>query len=254
MAKLQRLCVSLCVLLAYAGGAHAGNFPVNISGIANTSWGIFSGGATIPTGNQTYNGIPFSIPTGASNAWVGFNGNAPATVTINPNVANATTVYALMDTVWGQPGPTSYASLTFTGSSGATFTVNLVGNQDFRDFNTPTPFTDVINNTTTINAWTGPVYDGTHFHRLDNVIVTLPAAFATQTLTGVTLTDTGNDSNFQRAILAALTVSAIGVAANSAIIPTLSVWGMLALGLLLMACSAWIIRSNHSSRHPPTRR
>jgi hypothetical protein len=86
------------------------------------------------------------------------------------------------------------------------------------------------------------------------VIVTLPAAFATQTLTGVTVTDTGRDGGFQRAILAALTVSAGAIAPSSAAIPTLSVWGMLALALLLMACAAWMLRSKYRSRYETTKR
>ena len=110
-------------------------------------------------------------------------------------------------------GVGSAQALKFTGSGGATFTKNLVGNIDIRDFNTPTEFTDRINNTTTINAWTGPLYEGNSFHRLDQQIITLPAAFATQTLTSVTITDTGRD-NFQHAILAAMTIDGVALATD----------------------------------------
>ena len=162
----------------------------------------------MPTGIQQYNGVPFNIPAGEKNALIKFGGGLQ-TATIMLNVEGATTVHTLMATVWGQPGPTSFASLKFMGSEGAEFTLDLLGNRELRDFNPPpTNFTDRINNTTTINAWTGPVYDGTHHHILDHQMISLPAAFATQTLTSVTLTDRGGDI-FQRVILAALTVEGV---------------------------------------------
>jgi hypothetical protein len=78
---------------AYNRTAHlpAANFPIDISGIANTSWGILVEEPRFRPAIRPYNGIPFNIPTGSSNAWVGFNGTLPATVTINPNITNATT-------------------------------------------------------------------------------------------------------------------------------------------------------------------
>ncbi len=188
------------------------HFPIDITGIATNPWTIFSGGNTVPVGNQQYNNLPFHIPTGKNNAWMGW-GDAVTTAMVRPNVVGATTVYTLIGTVWGQPGPTPYISLTFTGSGGATYTRNLVGGVDVRDFNGPSPFTDSINNTSTINVWTGPVYDGTHYHRLDEQIIALPSAFASQTLTAVTITDSGKNPNFQRAILSAVTVD--GIAAPS---------------------------------------
>lgn len=202
----------VCLLVACAGIAQTAKIPIDISGIANQRWTIFDGGETMPTGDQQYNGVPFRIPSEDRNAWIQF-GNQGGKVTITPNVVGATTVYTLMNTVWGQAGPASYVSLEFTGSKGATYTKNLVGNIDIRDFNAPTEFADQINTTTTINAWTGPFYQGDSFHLLDQQIITLPAAFATQTLTTVTITDTGRDG-FQHAILAALTVDGVAFATD----------------------------------------
>ncbi len=204
---------ALAALIAFDTPATATVVPIDISGIANYSWSIFSGGNTIPTGNQVYNGLPFDIPSGANNAWIAFNGSSPTSVTVNIGVADVTTVYSLIDTIWGQPGPNSYVSLKFLGSGGASYTDYLIGNSDIRDFNGPSYFTDAINNTTTINAWTGPNYSTSGcfnnapcHHRLDDQIITLPSAFATQTLTSLTITDTGS-SGFQRSFLAALTLN-----------------------------------------------
>lgn len=185
--------------------------PIDISAFANTSWTIFDGGNTLPTGHQTYHGVPFNIPSGDQNAIIAF-GDGILSATIPINVLNATKVYTLMDTVWGQGGPTSYVSVTFNGSAGATATFALVGNRDIRDFNQPSSFTSMINNSSTINAFTGPIYGssgcaGTScYHVLDEQIFALPADFSTQTLTSVTITDRGAD-DFQRIILAALTVN-----------------------------------------------
>jgi len=208
IASIQR---SLWIFVACAGWAQAatGHIPIDLSVVASQPWSIFTGGSTIPAGPQTYNGIPFNIPSGKNNAWIGFGSTSHqvTTVTIRPNVLGATTVYTLMDSVWGQMGPVSYVSITFNGSNGATFTKNLVGGVDIRDFNGPSGYTDSIT-PPTMNAWTGPVYDGMHFHRLDEQTYGLPAAFAGQTLTSIVVTDTGA-SGFQRAILAALTVDGV---------------------------------------------
>ena len=208
MASIKR---SLLVLAACAGWVQAGHISIDISGFANQPFNYFAGGNTIPTGPQQYNGVPFNIPSGKVNAWAGFSAGSHkvTSVTIKPNVLGATTVYTLMNTVWGQPGPSSYASITFNGSNGATFTKNLAGGTDLRDFAGPSSFEDSIQ-PPTMNAWTGPLYDGTHFHRLDQQTFSLPAAFAGQTLSSIVVVDSGDNlTNFQRVLLAALTVDGV---------------------------------------------
>ncbi len=198
-------------LTACAGLALAGHIPIDISNVANTPWSIFTGGNTMPTGNQQYNGIPFNIPSGKSNAYIGWSdvSHATTTATIAPNVFGATTVYTLINTVWGQNGPQSYYSVTFTGSSGATYTRNLIGGVDIRDFWSPSAFLEYIS-FPTVNAWTGSYVDGIHFHRLDQQTFTLPPEFAGQTLISIKITDTGDNlSEFQRGVLAAVTVDGV---------------------------------------------
>lgn len=70
----------------------------------------------------------------------------------------------------------------------------------------------------------------------------LPAAFAAQTPASITVADPGSDSNFQRAIPEALTVSTASVASNALSVPALSVRSMLGLALLLVAFSAGTVR------------
>ena len=106
--------------------------------------------------------------------------------------------------MWGWAGPKPYLFITFNGSNGATRTVGLVGNVNVRDYNQDGN-TNTINNTSTVQVW-----DNGLGQRLDRQEYILPEAFASQELTSVTITDTGNEGNGtdgSRAVLAALTVS-----------------------------------------------
>jgi hypothetical protein len=90
--------------------------------------------------------------------------------------------------------------ITFTGSGGATVTHSLVGGVNVRDFNND-GYQNTINNTSTTQVWTNG-----GGQRLDRQEYILPAEFAGQVLTSVTVTDTGNEV-FSRAVFSAITVS-----------------------------------------------
>ena len=111
-----------------------------------------------------------------------------------------TSVFTLLNTFRGQAGPNAYLYITFTGSDGATDTRPLVGDVNVRNYNSG-GYTETINNTSTIQVWTNG--EG---QRLDRQEYILPAAFASQVLTSVTITDTGS-YDLSRAIFSALTVS-----------------------------------------------
>lgn len=155
-----------------------------------------------PSGSVTLGGVPFVIPEQGNNYWhsVVAVGPNPRSIDIPVNRFGVSEVHTLINTYWGVPGPTSYASLEFFGSDGAYFLKELVGNEDIRDFN-DFVFTNAINNTTTVNVVSvGP-------HRLDKQRIALPAAFHNQTLEMVKLNDFGTD-NVQRVFLAGITVLA----------------------------------------------
>lgn len=204
--RMTPLFRSIAACALFLGTMRAAKVPIDISEIATRPWTIFDRGELLPAGPQQFNGVPFLISSGEGNAWIGF-GTGVQSATVDINVEGATTVYTLINTVWGQSG-FSTLSLTFEGSAGATFTKELRGNFDIRDFLSPTEFTDRINNTTTINAWMGPPSDEGELHRLDQQIIELPPAFATQTLTSMTITDRGQDGS-QRGILSALTIDGV---------------------------------------------
>src|SRR4051794_29838784 len=92
--------------------------------------------AGYPEGLVTLGGIPFNIQkVGGNNAWNAevVSGAYPHVLDISLNIPNATEVHALINTFYGQPGPTSYVTLEFFGTGGAFFRKDLIGNVDVRD-------------------------------------------------------------------------------------------------------------------------
>lgn len=209
-------CSFLAIVFAAAASACAGEIPIDISGLVNEPW-TFSGapggasiinGDTFPVGSQTFGGLPFAIANGPDNYWNGAVaanfGSGAVSLTIPVGVYGVTSAFTLLNTFWGWPGPTAYLYVTFTGSEGATETVPMVGNVNVRDYNNDGN-TNAINNTSTIQVWQNGLGQ-----RLDRQEHVLAEAFRTQTLTSVTITDTGNQgngTNGSRAVFSALTVS-----------------------------------------------
>jgi hypothetical protein len=219
MALMVALAASVSIAFAQgtiAAASAASEIPIDISGLANEPW-TFSGapggasiinGYSFPVGSQDFGGVPFAIPTGTNNYW---NGAVAAnfesgvvSLTIPVGVYGVTSAFTALNTFWGWPGPTAYLYVTFTGSNGATETVPLVGNVSVRDYNNDGN-TNTINNTSTIQVWQNGLGQ-----RLDRQEYVLPKAFRNQTLTSVTINDTGNQgngTNGSRAVFSGLTVS-----------------------------------------------
>ncbi|MFH0980155.1 MAG: CARDB domain-containing protein, partial [Planctomycetota bacterium] len=157
-----------------------------------------------PEGDVVLGGVPFSIPVGGNNCWTSGSvpGPNPIVLDIPVNLPGALEVHTLINTGWGQPGPTAYAWLEFFGSAGAYYHKDLIGNVDIRDWNQAS-WTNSINGTTTINV---VLLGG---HRLDKQQILLPAEFLDQRLVTIRLTDVGA-GGFSRAFLAGVTVLAGG--------------------------------------------
>jgi hypothetical protein len=194
--------------------------PVDFSSQANWTWsgtespghgqpsGVYLPGA--PTGQTSLGGVPFDITSNAAGdqAWSGFianTGSGSASITINVNTYGVTNVYTLINTIWGEDGG-PYAALIFTGSGGETYTKYLYSDVDMRDYNLYN--TVNINGTTTTNVFS--VYPDIFYRQgaLDMQDITLPAAFATDTLATIQLVDNGN-LNVQRVILDGVTVESV---------------------------------------------
>jgi len=120
--------------------------------------------AGFPLGVPTYlGGVPFLQNNSHGQVWnaaldAGVGSGSPVSHTLSVSIPNATGFYSLINTWWGQDAAGgSFASLTFNFGDGSSFTKDLYGNQDIRDFNNPwSMYTTTINGTTTL-----PVYQNT---------------------------------------------------------------------------------------------
>ena len=205
---------SLFAIAFTAASARAGEIPIDISALTNLGWtspfcdgNSIVNGSTFPSGSQSFGGVPFAIPAGPNNYWGGtVAGNCASgtvSLTVPVGVSGVRSVFTLLNTYNGQAGPSAFLYITFTGSGGATATAPLVGDVSVRNYN-PGGYTQTINNTSTVRVWTNG-----YGQRLDRQQYILPAAFASQMLTSVTITDTGSYV-LSRAMFSALTVSTCG--------------------------------------------
>jgi hypothetical protein len=208
--KKTTLLLGLALMLAGADLATAALSFTQLD--LNGNYRLSSSGsiAGFPLGNSTYlGGVPFTQNDLQGQVWNGAylsdgvtqSGSSVQTLTINTNVADARGFYSVINTWWGQPGPASYASLTFTFSDSSSFTKNLVGNVDIRDFNYQTvTYTNQINNTTTRNVYLNPASSYAQDRQWFDF-----GAYSGKTLSSVTFTDSGN-WGFQRYLVSGATV------------------------------------------------
>ncbi len=230
--------VTVCLIGAVltAPAAWAGFQTIDLSGIVNAPFAGEINGSTFPTGNQTYNGVPFDIANvaisggGYNNFWTGGGSvnNAPAgtySVTLPfSNTLNVTNVYSMINTLWGttSTNPTPL-SITFNaGNGGASYTKDLVGNVDVRDYNLV--YLNTINGTTTTNAFangTGQVLDMQDY--------ALPSYFLTDGLASITLTEDGAPG-YEKAMFNALTLQTTPVPEPSILLEMGT--GLAVLGLM----------------------
>ena len=193
----MKACQSLFVLVVAAfvspGATRAGLVTVSLEPYATSRIQQYQPSAAgYPEGMVTLGGVLFDIEkAGGNNAWnaESIAGPYPHVLDIPLNISGATESDTLINTFYGQPGPTSYITLEWLGTGNAYFRKDLIGNVDVRDhFNAF--WTNTINGTSTVNVYTS----GGGFlqeSRLDMQRVLLPASFQGQTLTEFRLTSTG---------------------------------------------------------------
>jgi len=169
---------STMVLQADVSGAAYAKFkPVDFSNQFNFNISTNTFGhqfVNCPTGNVTFNGVPYILYPWSDNftGWNASNatGPDPRKLFIPVNEDGAVAINLLANTYFGVPGPASYVSVSFWANGVEVYKKDLIGDQDIRDFNAA-QFTNQINNTTTTNAWLSP--NGQN--RLDNVRIKMPA-------------------------------------------------------------------------------
>jgi hypothetical protein len=188
-----RLLVAVLSFSCLASPATAQVVMVDLSPYANARiQGYQPSSAGYPEGMVTLGGVPFNIQkVGGNNAWNAevVQGAYPHVLDIPLNVPDPTEAFTLINTFYGQPGPTSYIKLEFFGDGGAYYEKDLIGNVDVRDHFFGS-WTNSINGTTTVNVYSSGGGPGSE-SRLDMQLLPLPAAFQTQTLDEFRLTSTG---------------------------------------------------------------
>ncbi len=158
--------------------------------------------AGYPEGPVTLGGVFFNIQMeGGLNAWNAevVPGPYPHILSIPLNIPDVTNAFTLINTFYGQPGPTSYITLEFFGTGGAYHRKDLIGNEYVRDH-----FfggnTNLINGTTTVEVYNSGGGQGVE-SRLDMQSILLPTVFQGNTLTEFRITSTGglfiSDATFQ---------------------------------------------------------
>jgi hypothetical protein len=141
--------------------------------------------ALFPTSSQTLGGVPFNFQADASGN-TAFEGGS---LTIPVGVSGVTSVYTLINTAYGAYGA-NVGSVTFNGSAGDTYTVQLIEGSNVRDhYYNPSPFVNTTSDPMTTEAvWGFNTYGYAH---LDMQDFTLPSAFADETLDSIVFDSTG---------------------------------------------------------------
>ncbi|NUM35666.1 MAG: hypothetical protein HUU50_14055 [Candidatus Brocadiae bacterium] len=187
------------ILAFMAGVVYAETFYKNVAFSTNITLQSCINNYAPPTGNVTFGGVPFSLgstPMSWNSSVAAGGGAGTVNLDIQVNLFGITEVHTLISTWWGTTG--NYASLTFYGSGGTTYTKSLYGNSDIRDYLNGS-YTNSINGTTTTQVWSGSIY------RIDKQTILLPTAFQSETLVSIRLSDWGNNS-LQRTFLSGVAV------------------------------------------------
>ena len=131
----------------------------------------------------TVGGVDFAlVPEGTSTTSLGIiqtNGSFDIPV----NIAGATTLYTLINSIWGTPGDT-VGTVEVKGTGGADAVFNLVEGTNIRDYNNDGFENSVAAGTPSASFGNGQV-------RLDRQTFVLPAAFATARITDIIFNGTG---------------------------------------------------------------
>jgi hypothetical protein len=207
--KSNRLWLILLAMLGLAADARATFITVDFSTFHNARMQSFQSEASqYPEGDNTIlGGVPFDIPAGGNNAWIGNgNGSSPVSITVPVAIDGVDKIHTLISTAWGQPGPNSYSAIRFQGTGGLDYTRYLYGNSDIRDHLFGF-WINNINGTTTVNVFSSSGGFGSQV-RLDKQEIDLPDGFLSETLTSIQILDTGAD-NFHRTLVMGITAETV---------------------------------------------
>lgn len=161
-----------------------------------------------PSSSPTFAGVPFQFQSDINNNTIFFGGTlanpAADTLDIPVNQYGVGTVYTLINTAYGSLGA-DVGSITFNGTGGLTYTVELVEGVNVRD-HFYGGFVNTISDPSATEAVFGVSTPGNaHF---DMQTFTLPSQFSTATLTDIEFFSVTDESG-GKPFLAAATVLAV---------------------------------------------
>jgi hypothetical protein len=210
----------MAIVFACCGVLRADMMTIDMSGVANSPFTQLVNGWLFPEGEVNFSSVPYDIATGENNIWFSHvaagQGSGTVTVDIPVNKEGVTTVHTLMGTGWGING-TALTLLSFLGSGGAVYDVEVRGNDLVRDHN-QSVYTNTLGASNAQEVW-----NSGKGQRLDAQTFKLPEEFRNQTLEKIRITDKG-DAGVSRVFVA-------GVTAESAV-PEPSAFALLGLGLV----------------------
>jgi hypothetical protein len=193
--KMHMRRISKTIIVAFAVGttwcaASAG--PVDISALVNADLTGYTSGTLYPQTGGPINvgGVGFNLSTIAPDGHTAViqTNDAVVSVQIPVNLPDVTTVYTLINSSFGVlPGGQTIGTLAFyrSGDLLNPTTFNLIEGVNVRDH-----FNGGFVNTLSDNSVVSQTYtDGTNEVRLDRQTFTLPAAFSTDTLAYIILTN-----------------------------------------------------------------
>lgn len=222
MKSMTSSAVALILSAGLAGAAHAAQFEVDLSSVTNANIQTYTDGTNYPiAGNTvTIGGVSFAVSSDG-----GVAGTTGAIQTSSPSdsfeapigQAGYSTVYVLVNSAFGVEGVT-VGSLVFTDSAGHTDTIALTEGINVRDH--WTAYNDVATDIYGTATFDGGV-------RLDAYKYILPASFAGNTLTSITLDGAPDLSSPNgEPFLAGVTLATGGTAP----VPEPSTWAMMIAG------------------------
>jgi len=173
----------------------------------NHSLNAMTNGGTYGTGGDylSLNGnVPFTIAdgtNGAYNIWPSMDDSTDHSIEFCVSQYGAISKVHTFINIWYGSFNANIGTITFTGSAGAVYSVDLIVGQNVRDHYQGYYVNQILSPTTSLaySPGSGVILDRQEF--------VLPEVFSTQSLTGITITDTNfSDNNAGKSFLTAVTL------------------------------------------------
>jgi hypothetical protein len=224
---------ALLILAALQGQANAAFIPLNLANYATLNSSLATEFGRQP--GPSLLGVPFSIPN-ASADFFAFN-NSITSLTMDVDIAHASTAYLLLNTNWGQYDLLS-GQVKFVTVGHQTYTLDLVGGVNIRDWNEDRYTNTVSSPTNTPTGFTAYPDMWGSYGRIDLLTVALPENFYGDTLDSITFLDYGSDGSTSEYLGAPSRIRIEGVTIATAPVPEPASLLLVALGLGLIAWKA----------------